>query len=305
MELRLLRAFIAIAEHGNFGVAARILLTTQPALTKQIQLLERQSGSVLFLRGRHGAALTAAGDVLLAEALDLVRRADALELRMQRLSAGAEGLLTVGFGLSAIDIAPRAVAAFRASHPGVDITLEDMSSTAQVEALLEGRLGVGFIRLPAPPDIATQMVRRDSLALAMPSGEQPPKPGRQGLRQWFDDRPLIRLVPARGPGLAAQSRRLFTDLDCVPAVLQEASDLLTVLALVAAGVGSAVVPASAASIAPAGVRLLPLDIPSAGWELGTAWLAGTPDPLVPLFLGVVESQGGRPRQTLPEPTPQD
>lgn len=283
MELRLLRAFVEVAGQQNFGRAAAALSTTQSALTKQIQVLERHSGNVLFTRGRHGAALTTAGESLLAEATELVRRSDALEQRMKRLAAGAEGQLNVGFGMSALTVAPRAVAAFRASHPGVDISLEDMSSSAQVAAIRSARLSVGFVRLPVPPELSAMVVHQDTLALAIPAEEPPPGLNRQMLASWFEGRPLIRLIPARGPGLAAQTQDLFTDLGCAPGILQQSSDLLTVLALVAAGVGSAVVPASSGAIAPDGVKLLPLDVESAEWGVGLAWLSDNPDPLIPLF----------------------
>lgn len=291
MELRLLRSFIAVAEAGNFGLAAKSLSTTQSNLTKQIQFLERQSGSLLFTRGRHGAALTTAGEALLADAIDLVRRADALTQRMERVAAGAEGVLNVGFGMSAIDVAPRAVADFRTKHPAIDIGLEDMSSSAQFDALRSGALGIGFVRLPAPPDIATRMIRRDRLALAIPSAEPVPPSTRESLREYLDGRRVIRLDPERGPGLAAQTGMLYTDLGAHPHVLYETSDLLTVLALVAAGAGSAVVPASTSAIIPEGVRLVPIDLESSTWSIGTAWMAGNKDPLVPLFLESVEASG--------------
>ncbi|SDW03755.1 DNA-binding transcriptional regulator, LysR family [Arthrobacter sp. cf158] len=291
MELRLLRSFVAVAETGNFGLAATSLSTTQSNLTKQIQLLERQAGSQLFTRGRHGAALTTAGETLLADAIDLVRRADALAQRMDRVAAGAEGVLNVGFGMSAIDAAPRAVAHFRTKHPAIDIGLEDMSSSAQFQALRSGALSLGFVRLPAPPDIATRMIRRDRLALAIPSAESAPAATREALQQYFDGRPVIRLEPARGPGLTAQTSTLFTDLGAHPNVLYQTSDLLTVLALVAAGAGSAVVPASTAAIIPEGVHLVPINRESSMWSIGTAWLAGNTDPLIPLFLESVEATG--------------
>ncbi|ALV45273.1 LysR family transcriptional regulator [Arthrobacter alpinus] len=284
MELRLLRSFIAVADSRNFGAAARSLSTTQPSLTKQIQVLERQTGSVLFTRGRHGAALTPAGKALLVDALELVRRAVALDHRMMRIAAGAEGVLNVGFGMSAIDIAPRAVADFRASHPGIDVGLEDMSSSAQFAAISAGTLSIGFVRLPAPPAIATRTIRRDQLALAVPIGEENPKLNRESLRNWLDSRALIRLVPERGPGLAYQIKQLFADLGCSPSVLYETSDLLTVLALVAAGAGSSLVPASTSAIIPEGVQLIPLDFESATWNIGAAWLRESKDPLIPLFL---------------------
>jgi DNA-binding transcriptional LysR family regulator len=289
MELRLLRSFAAVAETGNFGLAAKSLSTTQSNLTKQIQFLERQAGSLLFTRGRHGAALTNAGEALLADAIDLVRRADALAERMERVAAGAEGVLTVGFGMSAIDVAPRAVADFRTKHPAIDIGLEDMSSSAQFQALRSGALSIGFVRLPAPPDIATRTIRRDHLALAIPSTESAPHSTRASLRQYLDGRSVISLDPARGPGLAAQTGKLLTDLGSHPNVLYQTSDLLTVLALVAAGAGSAIVPGSTSAIIPEGVHLVPIHLESSMWSIGTAWLAGTKDPLVPLFLESVEA----------------
>ncbi|WP_159698589.1 LysR family transcriptional regulator [Arthrobacter sp. 18067] len=294
MELRLLRSFIAVAENRNFGAAAKALLTTQSALTKQIQVLERQAGTTLFYRGRHGAALTPAGEALLVDSVDLVRRADALAQRMERVATGAEGVLNVGFGMSAIDVAPRAVATFRTSYPRIDIRLEDMSSSAQFAAIRNGSLGIGFVRLPAPTDIATRVVRRDRLALAVPTGEKIPEPDRRSLRTWLQDRPLIRLVPARGPGLTAQTSKLFSDLGCSPATMYQTSDLLTVLALVAAGAGSSVVPASASAIVPDGVQLIPIGLDSASWSIGTAWLLEAQNPLIPLFLQSVQThrEGG-------------
>jgi len=293
MELRLLRSFIAVAEIQNFGAAAKSLSMTQSALTKQIQVLERQTGNTLFARGRHGASLTPAGQLFLAEAIDLVRRSDALAQRMRRVAAGAEGVLNVGFGMSAIDIAPRAVADFRTKHPAIDIRLEDMSSSAQFAAIRNRTLSIGFVRLPAPLDIATRAIRRDMLALAVPAGEAAPEPDRESLRMWLDARPLIRLLAARGPGIAAQTSELFSDLGCTPTVLSETSDLLTVLALVAAGAGSSIVPASASGIVPDGVQLIPIDLNSSAWSIGTAWLLGSEDPLIPLFLQSVEALGGR------------
>lgn len=295
MDIRRLQAFVAVANLGHFGRAAESLSTTQPALTKQIQTLERETGTVLFHRGRQGAVLTAAGQTVLADAIDLVRRADALEQRMERVGGGRAGLLSVGFGMSSMNIAPRAVAAFRAAHPSIDVTLEDMSSSAQVSALRERRLSVGFIRHPVPADIATRVISGDQLAIALPRGEGNPGLDRESVRGWLDARPLIRLVPACGPGLATQIDDLSTDLGCRPAVLQETSDLLTVLALVAAGVGAALVPASMSAIVPDGVRLAPVKLASARWSIGVAWLRDSTDPLIPRFLDAAqagESLGG-------------
>jgi DNA-binding transcriptional LysR family regulator len=272
MDLRLLRAFVTVARARTFGAAAEELSTSQPALTKQIQVLERRVGSVLFSRGRHGARLTPAGELLLPDALELLDRAEAFDRRAAQVASGSEGSLAIGFGLSGIELAPQAVALFRSRWPGVSVSLDDMSSAVQCERLLAGSLQIGFVRLPAPAGLEHLRLRRDRLALAVPSAVEVPR----DIGRWLDGRPLVRLTPARGPGLTAQINGLYAELRCHPTVLQETADLQTVLALVAAGAGPAVVPQSAERIAPSELRLVPLPGRAATWWIGAAWATRTP-----------------------------
>ncbi|WP_344233986.1 LysR family transcriptional regulator [Kribbella hippodromi] len=272
MDLRLLRAYVTVARLRNFGAAAAELSTSQPALTKQIQVLERRVGAVLFDRGRHGARLTPAGELLLLDALELLERSEAFDRRADQVASGAEGSLAIGFGLSGIELAPRAVAVFRSRWPGVTVSLEDLPSAVQFERLLTGGLQIGFVRLPVPAGLEHHRLRRDRLSLAVPAAQRVPR----DLAGWIDARPLVRLTPARGPGLTAQIDSLYAELGCRPQVLQESGDLQTVLALVAAGVGPAVVPSTAERIAPPEVRLVPLPGRAATWWTGVAWSIRTP-----------------------------
>ncbi|WP_207399980.1 LysR family transcriptional regulator [Actinomadura fibrosa] len=365
MDIRLLRAFLAVAEHGTFGRAAAASSVTQPALTKQIQALEARAGGRLLHRGRHGAALTELGAALLPEARDLVRRADALARRMDRLARGEIGRLAVGFGMSSIELAPRAVAEFRRRRPDADVTLDDMSTRVQVERLEAGELDVGFVRLPVDERWGRLALRTDRLALAVPlppppggttpgsgsadlppgsgsadlppgsgSADLPPGSGSAGLpsgpgapdlpaRAGSVDlpagpgasgavgvdglpdgvraRPFVRLARAKGPGLAEQVERFRAAAGITGPVVQEAHDLQTVLALVAAGVGCALVPAGARPITPPQARLLPIAHPAAEWRVGVIWDRRSPGPLVRAFLGVVrELEPARdPRRPLP------
>ncbi|MFC4907559.1 LysR family transcriptional regulator [Actinomadura gamaensis] len=294
MELGLLRAFLAVAGHRHYGRAARALAVTQPTLTKQIQTLERRLGGRLFDRGRHGAALTELGAALLPEAQDLVERADALHRRMVRLAAGHTGRLAVGFGLSSLQLAPRAVAAFRRLHPGVDVTLDDLPSLQQLERLDRGELDVGFVRLPVDARWGRHVLRTDRLAIAFtrdhtPPGVPPDDPGL--LAEWIAGRDLVGLVRSRGPGLYQQIERLCSALGAAPTPAQETTDLQTVLALVAAGAGVAFVPASAADIAPPPVELKPIVHPAAEWRIGAVWHPGRLRPLTGNFLDVVRGLG--------------
>lgn len=284
MDLRLLRAFVTVARCQNFGAAAAELSTSQPALTKQIQVLERRIGAALFTRGRQGARLTPAGQVLLPDALDVLGRAEAFDRRAARVASGVEGSLAIGFGLSGIELAPRAVALFRSRHPGVEVSLDDMSSAVQCERLATGSLQVGFVRLPVPSNLDHRRLKEDRLALAVPAAEQVPPE----VADWLDGRALVRLTRERGPGLSAQITSLYDELGCRPLVRQEAADLQTVLGLVAAAVGPAVVPASAASIAPAAVRLIPLPGAAASWWIGAAWSPPARTALIDSFLAAAQ-----------------
>ncbi|WP_439675956.1 LysR family transcriptional regulator [Embleya sp. MST-111070] len=283
MDIRLLRALVAVADCGAFGVAARGLSITQPALSKQIRALEGEVGGALFVRGRHGAEPTRLGATLLPEARELVRRADQLTRRAGQFRRGEAGSLAVGFGLSGIDLAPQAVAAFRRRFPGVEISLEDMSSASQIEAVRGGDLDVGFVRLPAPDDLARLVVLTDTLAVAAPRDADPPPTDPVGVAAWLRGRAVVRLTRAKGPGLVRQIELFEREFDARSEPVQEASDLQTVLALVAAGVGVALVPAGAADIASSTVVVTAIegggassavsDVVSAAvsWRIGAVW----------------------------------
>jgi DNA-binding transcriptional LysR family regulator len=278
MDTRL-RAFVAVADHRGFGRAAEQLRITQPALTKQVQALERELGGVLFTRGRHGASLTEFGAGLLPQARQLVTDAQEFTRRAQRLARGETGRLTVGFGLSTIDIAPRAVAAYRRKYPEVEVSLEDLPSRTQVERILNRQLHVGFVRLPADR-VDQRVLRRDHLAVASTS----PVPAD---REWLGQQRLVRLARAKGPGLTAQIDQLCAAWQVRPGTLHETHDLQTVLALVAAGTGPALVPATAVGIAPTSVRFTDIDDPAAAWDVGVAWHPDQDTALVENFLALL------------------
>jgi DNA-binding transcriptional LysR family regulator len=286
MEDRLLRAFVAVADHGTFGAAAGALSLTQPALTKQIQALESRVGGPVFERGRHGARLTALGRALLPDARDVVDRLDALALRAARLTAGGPRRLNLGFGLSSIDIAPRAVAAFRRLRPDVAVTLDDMASSVQIERLRRGQLDAGFVRLPAAPELELLELGSDRLALAVPPGTDP-TPGPDAL---IERHGLVRLARAKGPGLARQVDTYLAAAGRRPNTVQYAHDLQTVLALVAAGIAPALVPASAHAIAPDRISLLPIDHPAARWHIGVVWSQPVPAPPLAAFLDLLRDR---------------
>ena len=143
MELRTLRAFVAVAEEGSINAAARRLFLAQPALSRQVAMLERQLGIVLFERRPTGVALTSAGAVFLMEARQLTESADRLVHDAKRLSSGAH-YLRIGMSGEGLGVLQPIIAeAFRAACPGVKLAITDAGKTV-LDRVLEGQLDGSF-----------------------------------------------------------------------------------------------------------------------------------------------------------------
>lgn len=246
MELRHLRYFVAVAEERHFGRAAERLRMAQPPLSQQIKALEAELGTRLFDRNRRKVELTAAGDALLPEARDILARAADLG-RLARAAAGGEaGLLDMAFTGSVpfTEVMPRILRQFRNQFPEVRVSLREMSTGAQIEAVAEGRLDLGFARPAAhnlPPGVVGRLILREPLVLALPSDH--PLAGRDS----------IGMAEVAGEGLVMNPRHIGTGLydkitqlcraaGYAPRIAVEAHQMSTMIRLVGAGLGLAVVP---------------------------------------------------------------
>lgn len=283
MDIRQLRAFVVLAEQGNYRLAAERLCITQPALSKQIQALETLLGARLFNRGRQGAQLTASGQRLYPEAQTLVAQHLQFQQRAVQVVRGEAGRLAIGFGLSSFHLAPQLVAAFRHRFPEVAVGLEDLPSERQYQLLLQGELQVGFVRLPVSTPLRASALLSDRLVLAAPSALALRS---DTLMEQFNTLPLLQLTPKRGRGLSDQSLRFIAAHQLTPNVVQQAGDIQTLLALVAAGIGVALLPHSVTHIAPAGIDILPLSGEQTQWQVGIAWNPQQPDALRDNFVEV-------------------
>ena len=145
LDLRKLRYFVAVADRLHFGRAADELHIAQPALSRQIRALEQDLGASLFTRDRHGVALTDAGRQLLADAGPLLASAHAVRRRVTVAARGSRRL-AVGFR-AGIPVIP-ATRAFEARHPDVVVDVQRMEWDDQAPMLLDGRVDVGYVRLP-------------------------------------------------------------------------------------------------------------------------------------------------------------
>ncbi|WP_394788529.1 LysR substrate-binding domain-containing protein [Rhodoferax sp.] len=287
MELKLLRAFVCVADAGHFGRAASTLCVTQPALSKQIAGLEATLGARLLQRGRLGASLTPFGRVFLDDARRLVDDMDAVLLRSRQASRGERGSLAVGFGLSTLALAPACIARFCAQYPQVEVVLNDMASAEQTRKLLAGQLDAGFVRLPVPSGLASLPLLDEQLALAVP--ERSPLQALPPSLEALNEAGFVLLARPRGPGLAGQIDQWCAAHSFVPRCTQRVDDVQTVLAIVAAGLGVSLLPLRSADVRSQGVRFIPLSHATARWQVGLAWRPQPQNAVVERFVALVRA----------------
>lgn len=290
MELRQLRSFVAVAEELSFTRAAGRLHLAQPALSVQVRKLEDELGVELFDRTRRAIRLTDAGALLLREARALLRGVEATVELVRRAGSGTVGRLTVGFVPSASNtVLPPALRRFGTAHPGVTLHLREQAPDELVRALHEGRLDVALLYLPLDdPSLATAVVAREAFVVAIPADHALAARKRIDVRSLRDE---AFILPARHgtPGLHAQVVAMCAAAGFTPRAVQEDVWLVqTIVGLVAAGVGIALVPASAEALGRRGVTYRPLrGTAEQRVELAAAWRQDDHSPVLRAFLDEV------------------
>jgi DNA-binding transcriptional LysR family regulator len=284
MELRHLRYFVAVAEELHFGRAAERLQMAQPPLSQQIQSLEEELGVRLLQRTKRHVELTEAGRAFLREARQVLEQAEQAVLVARRAARGEIGLLSVGFvGSSCYGTLPPILRRFRERYPDVQITLRELTATQQVQALRHQRIHVGILRPPIE-DKGLQMetIRRETLIVALPAQHPLAARSRIALRELADE-PFILFPPQYGPGFYHQIMGACLEAGFSPRVVQEAIEMQTIVSLVAAEIGIALVPASLSNLQRVGVIYRPLAGETPILEIALVWRPDDPAPALARF----------------------
>jgi len=296
MELRHLRYFVAVAETLSFGRAAERLHISQPPLSRQIRGLEEALGTPLFSRTRRSVRLTAAGAALLPEARRLLRDADALQAGARQLASGQVGTLALGFiSVAAYNLLPELAPEFRRRHPGIRLALQEATSDVQLAALAQGELDVGLVLPPVDaPGLDYAPLLQETLVAALPAGRGGKGPiALASLRE----EPFILFPRKAGTSLYDQIVGACQRAGFAPCVEQEAIQMQTIVSLVAAGMGVALVPASLVNLRRTGVVYRPLTDRNSRIELGIAWRGADDGPAVRAFVDLARAhaRGARER----------
>jgi len=299
MELRHLRYFVGVGEEQHFGRAADRLGVAQPALSRQIQDLEREMGFLLFDRLPRGVQLSAAGKLFLNDARRILQDVEESKRRAQRIALGRAGTLRVGIA-TAVSWHGQVVDAFsqfRRRQPDAELVLHHMVSVHQIEAVLSGRLDAGFAAAVTPwhKELEHRQFAQDRMVLAVPKTDPLARRKRIRLRD-LRDAPFVWFHRWVNPAfhdemMHACARRGLT----APRIVQEATDRDTVLGLVQCRIGIAWVTESTRWHCPKGIALLPVVDMNVRLPFSLIWKKGNSSPLLQKFVAYVEAAPPRPR----------
>jgi DNA-binding transcriptional LysR family regulator len=248
-EISQLRCFVAVAEELHFSRAAERLNMTQPPLSRQIRLLEHHVGAQLLERNSRTVRLTAAGKAFFPEAARILRIAEEAMFTARRAAKGEQGSLAIGFtSASGYSLLPEVVRRLRERSPGVSLTLKELVSTVQVEALNAGELDLGLMRPhPVSGDLDSQLIATEALMLAVPEHDADQWPLAPTLAD-LHGRPFVMYSPYEARPFYQMLSERFARAGVVPDVVEHIGQVHTMLALVRAGIGAALIAEGAARL---------------------------------------------------------
>lgn len=264
MELRHLRYFVAVAEARHFTRAAAALGIGQPPLSQQVQALERELGTPLFTRLPRGVALTDAGAAFLEDARRILREADQAVERARRVARGELGRVRMGMINSAPfhPLIPKLIREFRHQYPQVALSLEERTTPGLAAAVRNDLVDVAFVRplLGDEQGLCVEPLLDEDLVVALPSGHPLTRRTRVPLLA-LSIEPFVLFPRAVGAGLHDEIIGACRNAGFSPRVVQETSQVTSIVNLVAAGLGVSIVPASMQQVHSDGVSYRPIQKP--------------------------------------------
>jgi DNA-binding transcriptional LysR family regulator len=287
-DLSQLRCFVTVAEELHFGRAAARLNMTQPPLSRQIQVLEHIVEATLLERTSRSVRLTPAGRSFLPDAKRILKLAESASQVARRIAKGKAGSIKIGFtAATAYGFMPDLIAACRERLPDVDLSLKEMVSGDQLEALASGQIDAGLLRPPvARSELASMRVVAEPLLAAVPAGHPLCDVAAVSPKD-LDGQPFVMYSPHESRYFHDLLVTQFTRADILPRYVQHLSQIHSILALVRAGLGLAIVPEAASNLNFRGVELRPLRLRSkAQVELHLVWHRAHENPLLPSLIDI-------------------
>lgn len=294
LDLRQLRYFIKVAEHLSFTEAANQLFVAQSAISQQIADLEDKIGAKLFLRSKRSVRLTPAGAVFLKEAEQIVAKAAEAVEKARQAESGVIGSLAVGFLAPHVrSFLPELIRRFRGKYPKIELHLNHFPIRMLKESLESGDLDIGLTApagLSRIDGIRTKRIRRAPYQLVMPTDHPLADKSSLKLAELAEESFIIYNRHDSHVGSFHYIVQLCEKSGFTPKIASQPRFVDTVMILVEAGLGIAILPRDFGMLASPALRFV--DIEDAGdsaFELAVAWKADSLNPTVPLFLEELEA----------------
>ncbi len=285
MDLRALECVVALADEAHFGRAAMRLNLSQPALSQRISALEDEIGHALFVRVRGPIHPTEAGAAFIRRARVAIANAEAAKSDAKLAATGSIGRLRIGFTQIVLyRNFPELLRRFRERFPDIETILSELYSPAQEQALMDGRLDIGFVHPPLVfKDLKVQTLDQIPLVMAMPSDWPQAKQSSIRLAD-SADMPFLMAPREIGPvfhdGIVAACRQAGFN----PNVVQEAAPMSMLIGLASAGLGAGFVCECLSVVQRPGVSFLPVEDKLPTMPVAMAWRRDNPNPAVKHFL---------------------
>jgi DNA-binding transcriptional LysR family regulator len=274
-ELDMIQAFVAVAEERSFRRAARRLNLDQSAVSRRIQALEARLEAPLLTRSTRAVALTPAGEAFFEENRPLLRLLERSVDAARRAAAGERGRIRIAtMSFAALSAMPRAVAGFRARHPGVGVGLTYMSTEAQKTALARGTIDAGFLIGPFAQEGCEALTLAEERLVALLPARHPLARRRRVALAELAAAGLVLGAAEEWDVFRALLGGLFAAEGVTMAPALEPTDTLGILGLVAAGLGVTLYPEGIRRLRPEGVVLRPLAEPGPPIRTVLAWRSG-------------------------------
>jgi DNA-binding transcriptional LysR family regulator len=284
-EISQLRCFVTLAEELHFGRAAERLNMTQPPLSRQIRLLEHHVGTQLLERDSRNVKLTAAGRVFLPEAARILRLAQEASTTARRVAKGEQGALSIGFTATiGYERLPEMVRTLRQKIPAISLTLKELVTHAQLEALDSGQIDLGLMRPHIQhSELDTMAMTNEGLLLAIPEREQKRWPERPTLHA-LHEQAFLMYSPYEANYFYQLVQSQFERLNIQPEVIEYVAQIHTMLALVSSGLGVALIPESAARLQFKGIVTRRISMtPAKPVAMVASWRKDNHNPMLQVF----------------------
>ena len=290
MEFRQLRYFIAVAQELHFGRAAERLDITQPALSKQIRILERELDLELLTRTKRVVSLTQAGEVFFGQAQQLLQQAEQAVKLTKRTAKGEVGRLKIGFTATATyTVLPNLIQRFRGHHPQVEVEMLEFCTEGQVSALNRSEIDIGFLHPPIDTrGLEIHPILAEDFLVVLPP------------QHHLSDRRSLSLADlatesfilhsrSEGPFLYDQFLKLCAEVGFQPQINKEVDSHQSRICLVAAGMGVTFIPAGLRSLVNSNLVCKPIPNIPLKLEFAAAWRSVATMPVLQKFLIILQT----------------